>query len=94
MYWVSKEYEIVTLKVNLIFFQFFVGSLSPQLKPIIVWSDYFARTPRYAGLLTSGPATKKSGSEPGVIDLLGQTLQSYTNDLRYLKSKPDKTVSL
>ena len=73
--------------------QFFVGSLAPQAKPIQAWTDYFARTPRYAGLLTSGPLTKKSGADPGVVDLLGQTLQSYTNDLRYLKSKTDKQVS-
>ena len=72
--------------------QFFVGSLAPQLKPIQVWSDYFARTPRYAGLMTSGPVTKKSGVEPSVVDLLGQTLQSYTNDLRYLKSNTEKQV--
>jgi hypothetical protein len=56
-------------------------------------TEYFARTPRYAGLMTSGPLTKKSGVEPGVVDLLGQTLQSYTNDLRYLKSKTDKQVT-
>ncbi len=43
--------------------------------------------------MTSGPLTKKSGVEPGVVDLLGQTLQSYTNDLRYLKSKTDKQVT-
>ena len=72
--------------------QFFVGSLAPQLKPIQVWSDYFAKTPRYAGLMTTGPVGKKSGSEPSVVDLLGSTLQAYTNDLKYLKSKTDKQV--
>ena len=73
--------------------QFFVGSLAPQAKPVNMWTEYFARTPRYAGLMTSAPATKKSNSEPGVVDILGQSMMAFTNDVRYLKSKTDKQVT-
>ena len=73
--------------------QFFIRSLAPQAKPVNMWTEYFARNPCYASLMTSTPAIKKPNSEPRVVDILGQSMTGFTDDVRYLKSKTDKQVT-
>jgi len=68
----------------------FADSLSPDVHLIKKWTEYLAKTPRHASLLTSGPQMKKFSNEPSIIDVLGNTLQGYKAEVKFFKSKLEK----